>query len=196
VPRLRSRREERQKALLRYLEEHPFATDEELAARFKVSIPTIRLDRLALGIPEVRERVMTLAQEARTRMRGITEEELIGELIELQPGRLGISLLEVRPEMLIKPGGACRGYYLFAQANSLALATVGKEMVLTSSARVRYRRPVYEGEKVIARATVKVQRGSTFLVSVHSRVNTEIVFKGQFVIMAPEVESNQGGVTS
>lgn len=176
---------------MHYLQEQPFATDEELAARFKVSIPTIRLDRLALGIPEVRERVRSLAQEARARMRGVTAEELVGELVELQPGRLGISFLEIRPEMLLKPGGACRGYYLFAQANSLALATVGKEMVLTSSARVRYRRPVYEGEKVIARAMVKVQRGCTFLVSVHSRVGSEIVFKGQFVIIAPEVQTEQ-----
>lgn len=191
MPRLHSRREERQKALLRYIQEHPFATDEELAARFKVSIPTIRLDRLALGIPEVRERVMTLAQEARARMRGITEEELVGELIDLQPGRMGISILKVRPEMLVKPGGACRGYYLFAQANSLALATVGREMVLTSSARVRYRRPVYEGEKVMARALVKVQRGNTFLVSVHSRVDAEMVFKGQFVIITPEAETTK-----
>ncbi|MCG0278109.1 MAG: transcription factor FapR [Thermanaeromonas sp.] len=195
MPRLHSKREERQQALLQYLKEHPFATDEELAEKFKVSIPTIRLDRLALGIPEVRERVMILAKEARARMRGITEEELVGELIDLQPGRMGISILTVRPEMLVKPGGACRGYYLFAQANSLALATVGREMVLTSSARVRYRRPVYEGEKVMARALVKVQRGNTFLVSVHSRVDAELVFKGQFVIIAPEPEDDQGGVT-
>lgn len=191
MARSQSRREERQKALLHYLEEQPFATDEELAARFKVSIPTIRLDRLALGIPEVRERVLHLAQEARARMRGVTAEELVGELVELQPGRLGISFLEIRPEMLLRPGGVCRGYYLFAQANSLALATVGEEMVLTSSARVRYRRPVYEGERVIARALVKVQRGCTFLVSVHSRVGTEMVFKGQFVIIAPEVQNEQ-----
>ncbi|MGI9951089.1 transcription factor FapR [Moorellaceae bacterium AZ2] len=193
MARNHSKKEERQKALLRYLEEQPFATDEELAARFKVSIPTIRLDRLALGIPEVRERIMILAQEARSHMRGVTVEELVGELVELQPGKLGISFLEVRPEMLLRPGGACRGYYLFAQANSLALATVGKEMVLTSSARVRYRRPVYESERIIARAMVKVQRGCTFLVSVHSRVGTEIVFKGQFVIMAPDVEKGEQG---
>ncbi|MBE3580725.1 MAG: transcription factor FapR [Thermoanaerobacteraceae bacterium] len=193
MARNHSRKEERQKALLRYLKEQPFATDEELAARFKVSIPTIRLDRLALGIPEVRERIMMLAQEARAHMRGVTAEELVGELVELQPGKLGISFLEVHPEMLLRPGGACRGYYLFAQANSLALATVGREMVLTSSARVRYRRPVYEGEKVIARAMVKVQRGCTYLVSVHSRVGTEIVFKGQFVIIAPDVDDQKQG---
>ncbi|MDN5361071.1 transcription factor FapR [Moorella sp. Hama-1] len=194
VVRQKGHKEERQEALRRYLRNNPFATDEELAAKFKVSVPTIRLDRLALGIPEVRERIMNMAQEARSRMRGVTEEELVGELVELQPGVLGISILEITPQMLVQPAGVARGYHLFAQAHSLALATVGAEVVLTSSARVRYRRPVYAGERVIARAMVKVVKDSTCLVSVHSRVNGEIVFKGQYIIITPETAAG-GGTT-
>ncbi|HHP50743.1 MAG TPA: transcription factor FapR [Moorella mulderi] len=187
----KGKREERQEALRRYLQSNPFATDEELARRFKVSVPTIRLDRLALGIPEVRERIMAMAQEARSRMRGVTEAELVGELVELQPGVMGISILEVLPEMLIQPTGVARGHYLFAQAHSLALATVGEEVMLTSSARVRYRRPVKMGERVIAKAVVKVKRETSCLVSVYSRVGQELVFKGQFIIKTPK--KNGGG---
>ncbi|MGI6285165.1 transcription factor FapR [Neomoorella humiferrea] len=181
----RSNKEERQEALRRYLRINPFATDEELAEKFKVSVPTIRLDRLALGIPEVRERIMAMAREARTRVRGVTTEDIVGELVELQPGSLGISILEITPQMLVQPAGVARGHYLFAQAHTLALATVGAEVVLTSSARVRYRRSVYAGERVVARAMVKVKKGNACLVSVHSRVNGEIVFKGQFIIITP-----------
>jgi len=192
--RIRGNREERQQALRRYLRLNPFATDEELAEKFKVSVPTIRLDRLALGIPEVRERTMTMAQEARARMRGVTAEELVGELVELQPAVMGISILEITPQMLVQPGGIARGHYLFDQAHSLALAAVGAEVVLTSSARVRYRRPVYAGERVVARAMVKVVKGPTCLVSVHSRVSGEIVFKAQFIIITPETTSGGGTV--
>ncbi|MDN5346600.1 MAG: hypothetical protein PWP65_164 [Clostridia bacterium] len=187
----RNKRQERHKALARYLQNDPFATDEELAEHFHVSIPTIRLDRLALGIPEVRERVRAMAREAQSRMRGLTAEELVGELVELQPGQMGISILEIKPEMIIQPAGVAKGYYLFAQANSLALATIGAEMVVTGSARVRYRRPVYLHEHVVARALVKVKRGVTYLVSVHSKVQGEIVFKGQFIVIAPQIATGQ-----
>lgn len=190
--RIRGNRKQRQQALRRYLRFNPFATDEELAEIFGVSVPTIRLDRLALGIPELRERIMNMAQQARERVRGVTAEELVGELVELQPGVMGISILEITPQMLVQPGGNARGHYLFDQAHSLALATVGAEIVLTSSARVRYRRPVYNGERVVARATIKVVRGPTCLVSVHSRVRGEIVFKAQFIIITPD-KTNGGG---
>ncbi len=72
--RIRGNRKQRQQALRRYLRFNPFATDEELAEIFGVSVPTIRLDRLALGIPELRERIMNMAQQARERVRGVTVE--------------------------------------------------------------------------------------------------------------------------
>ena len=46
------------------MERSPFVTDEELAAQLEVSIQTIRLDRMELGIPELRERTRQAAQEA------------------------------------------------------------------------------------------------------------------------------------
>ena len=44
------------------LKNDPFLTDEELAEIFLVSVPTIRLDRLELGIPELRERIKDVAE--------------------------------------------------------------------------------------------------------------------------------------
>ena len=41
----------RQQRLQQLLARNPFLTDEHLAETFQVSIQTIRLDRLALGIP-------------------------------------------------------------------------------------------------------------------------------------------------
>ena len=45
----------RQQRLEAALIKNPFLTDAHLAEQFEVSIQTIRLDRLALGIPELRD---------------------------------------------------------------------------------------------------------------------------------------------
>lgn len=182
------RRMERQRRLGAILAENPFATDEELAKLFGVSVQTVRLDRLALGIPELRERVRSVARQAYGQVRSLSQEELIGELVHLELGKTAISILEITPAMVLEKSGIARGHYLFAQANSLAVAVIDAPSVLTGSARVRYRRPVYVHERVVAKAMVKVVRGSTALVSVHSQVKGEIVFKGQFVVVAQKDE--------
>ena len=43
-------KKERQRRLIEDLSQDPFMTDEELSEMFNVSIQTIRLDRLELGI--------------------------------------------------------------------------------------------------------------------------------------------------
>ena len=50
-------KKERQQLLLETLEKNPFVTDEQLASTFNVSVQTIRLDRMELSIPELRERI-------------------------------------------------------------------------------------------------------------------------------------------
>lgn len=182
------RRLERQQRLGAVLQENPFATDEELARLFGVSVQTVRLDRLALGIPELRERVRAVARQAYGQVRSLSETELIGELVHLELGKTAISVMEITPAMVLERSKIARGHYLFAQANSLAVAVIDAALVLTGSARVRYRRPVYVGEKVIAKAVVKVVRGPTVLVSVYSQVKGETVFKGQFVVVAIKSE--------
>lgn len=47
----RVKKKERQQLLLQQVKEKPFLTDEELAQKLGVSVQTIRLDRLELGIP-------------------------------------------------------------------------------------------------------------------------------------------------
>lgn len=185
-------RAERQARLAGYLRENPFSTDRELADLFSVSVQTIRLDRLALGIPELRQRLKEVAQEAYGKVRSLAESELVGELVDLELGRGGLSILRVAPEMVLARTGIARGHYLFAQANSLAVAVIDAETVLTGSARVRYRRPVYLHERVVAKAAVKLQKGANFLVSVHSKVENELVFKGQFIVAAVTRQSPRG----
>ncbi|HEY8425842.1 MAG TPA: transcription factor FapR [Limnochordales bacterium] len=176
--------EKRLERLRQLLLEEPFLTDRELARRLGVSVPTVRLDRLRLGIPEMRERTRRLAEERVTQPRSLYTSEVIGELVELRLGRWGLSTLRTGPEMAFARTGIVRGHYLFAQANSLAVALVDADVVVTGSARVRFVRPVRVGEEVLARAELTRSRSHTHLIDVVSRCGTDEVFRGLFVVAA------------
>ena len=178
----RVEKEVRQKQLKNFLEKNPFHTDEELASEFGVSIQTIRLDRVALGIPELRERVKWVAQNNYEKVRSITSSEIVGELVDLKLNEEAISILDITDNMLMENKEIAKAHYLFDQANTLAIALIEADFVLTGSARVRYRKPVSAGDRVIAKAVVKTTKKNAHLISVYSKVNSEIVFKGQFIV--------------
>lgn len=103
-----------------------------------MSIQTIRLDRLELGIPEVRKRTRLLATEAFERVTSLNRNELFGELLALEPGKSGISMMLTTEEMVLSRRSVVRGHYLFFQANSLAVAVIPATAVLTRDAEVHY----------------------------------------------------------
>lgn len=164
---------------------NPFLTDEELAKIFNVSIQTIRLDRLELNIPEVRERVKQMAASSYDEVRSLSGNEVIGELIDLELNRSAISILEVTEDMVFQKNRIARGHLIFAQANSLAVACIDAAVALTGTAKVAFKRPVLLGEKVVAKATVKSRKGNKFSVNVEAKTGgQEVVFQGSFVIFS------------
>ncbi|WP_073154067.1 transcription factor FapR [Seinonella peptonophila] len=174
-------KQERQRQLILAFKEDPFLTDEEMAKRCLVSVQTIRLDRMELGIPEYRERIKHMAEGNFDRVRSLSPDEVIGEMIDLQWDRSGISLLEIRQEHVFSRTKIARGHYLFAQANSLAVAIVDAEIALTRSANIRFVRPVHLGERCIAQAKVIEQKSASRLqIQVMTKVSGEIVFQGIF----------------
>lgn len=177
-------KKERQSLLLEKIKEDPFLTDEILSAKFKVSIQTIRLDRLELGIPEVRQRTKKLAQKAYSQVRSLKSREIIGELVDLNLGEDGISLLEAVEEMALSNTGVIRGHFIFAQANSLAVSLIDSRIVLTGSANVRYHRRVKVGERLIAKAKVREKKKNRYLVDVETRIEDEKVFSGEFIVFS------------
>lgn len=184
----------RQEQLAQLLEENPFLTDDLLAEKYNVSVQTIRLDRLALGIPEVRKRIKSVAEEAHSSIRSLREGELVGQLLDINLGNYAISMLEVTEDM-VSEFGHVRGQLLYAQANSLALAVIDANVVLTGSARVRFKRPVLLGERVIAKAVVKTKKQNSFLVSTYLKVEGELVFKGHFIMFAQDRKQHQEAIT-
>lgn len=172
----------RQEELKARIEQMPFTTDEELAKSFGVSIQTIRLDRMEMGIPELRERIKSVAtQEWNETVKALPVEEIIGEVVDLELDDRAISILDIRPEHVFSRNHIARGHHLFAQANSLAVALINDELALTARSTIHFSRPVKLGERVVAKATAKGEddKGRT-IVNVHSFVGNEEVFAGTF----------------
>ncbi len=181
----------RQENLQSYLQEIPFATDEELAKHFACSIQTIRMDRLELKIPEVRERLKAIASENYSKVRSLNNNEFVGQLISLELGVKAVSVLEVVESMVSERSKVCRGHHIFAQANVLTMTLIDADMVLTGTARVKYKRPVFLGEKMVATATWARTKSNKHLVKVVTTVGGEEVFIGKFIVVSI---ANNGGL--
>ncbi|QED47499.1 transcription factor FapR [Cytobacillus dafuensis] len=180
---MRINKKERQALLTSTIKENPFITDEELAEKFSVSVQTIRLDRLELSIPELRERIKHVAEKRfEDEVRSLPIDEVIGEIIDIELDRTAISILDIKEEHVFKRNNIARGHHLFAQANSLAVALINDELALTAKANIQFTRSVKRNERVIAKAkvvSIDSDSGRT-IVEVSSFVNNELVFKGEF----------------
>ncbi|MDR3540862.1 MAG: transcription factor FapR [Desulfosporosinus sp.] len=180
----RNSKADRRRVLGEALFKDPFFTDEELAERFKVSVSTIRLDRGELGIPELRERTRAVAREAYSSLKSLDNQELIGKLLELVIGERARSELTIDGSMVLAKARVARGHYLFAQANSLAIALVDAPMALTGSVELKFIRPVQLGEIVVAEGKVLKRKQSKYWVHVSVKVDTEEVLRGNWVLFA------------
>ena len=164
------------------LEREPFLTDEELSSRFRVSVQTIRLDRMALGIPEHRARLRALAEMQQSELRTLEPEEVFGDIVNLELGSSAISVWRAEKKHAFARSGIVRGHYIFAQANSLAVAIVNAKQALTAKATVRFAKSANVGEVLVSKATVTGTRMGYTRVIVETKIDSEIIFIGDFLI--------------
>lgn len=184
-------RKQRHRQLIKLIETNPLMTDDEISAELGVSLSTVRLDRGLLAIPELRERMRVMAEHATSRLKSLQAEEVVGELLELEPNKWALSMLSTNPDMVFRQTDMVGDYYIYAQAASLAIATIDAEMVVVAAARLKYCRPSYIGEKIIARSKVGTHKGNKYVVSVHSRIGEREVFVGRFVVAAIEAGAKE-----
>lgn len=192
-------RAERQRLLRQKLLDNPLLTDQALSEMFKVSVQTIRLDRMSLGIPELRQRTKRMAERVLGVVKSIGSQEIVGELVDIELGQSGVSILETVDNMAFYRSGVVRGHYIYSQAESLAIALVDSSVALTGLANVKFRRTVAVGEKLVAKAEVIRTRENRQVIQVVTRVAGEQVFRAKFVIFAIDdnrSESQDGKVVS
>ncbi|MCT4631703.1 MAG: transcription factor FapR [Firmicutes bacterium] len=176
------KKKDRHKVLEELLSEEPFVTDEELSEKFGVSIQTIRLDRLELGIPELRERIKSAATNNYSKVKSILQSEIVGELIDIELNKSGISILETDKTMVFNKSRVVKGHYIFAMAESLAYAIIDEEVAITGVANIKYRVPVLVGQKLVAKANIKSIRENEYIVHVMINVKDDQVFRGKFML--------------
>lgn len=177
-------KKERQSILVDKIRNDPFLTDEELAEMFSVSIPTIRLDRLELGIPELRERIKNVAEENYSKVKAIGGKEIVGELIDIVLGERGISIIETTEDMVFEKSRIVRGHFIYALAESLAIAIIDAQVALVGVANIKYKIPVYAGSKLVARAEVRRIKDRKYLVWVKIFEKQVEVFRGKFILVS------------
>ena len=178
----RRSKETRHQELQTLLLEQPLLTDEELSRRLKASVATIRLDRLQMGIPEWRERVKQSIDKAQVSLRALSASELVGELLDLQLGVSGISILESTEAMAFTRTKIIRSHEIYAMAESLALAVIDAEVALVGVASIKYRAPALAGERLVAKADLIQDRGNSKIVHVKVSVQQREVFRGKFLL--------------
>ncbi|HPR90185.1 MAG TPA: transcription factor FapR [Synergistaceae bacterium] len=175
------RKKNRQEKLLKLIEQNPLATDEQLAGILSASISTIRLDRAVLAVPELRERMRSMAQKATSRLRSLKQSEVVGDLLELEPNKWALSVLETRREMAFRETDMVWDHYIYAQASSIAIAVVEADFVIVDSMRGEYKGHARVGDALIARAKVGVHKDNKYIVSVRTKVGDREIFVGRFI---------------
>ena len=180
-------KKERQKLLIKTINDDPFLNDEELADKFNVSIQTIRLDRMELKLPELRERIKVVAEENYAKVRSIDVTEIVGELVDLELDKRGISILETTNKMTFGKTKVVRGDIIFAQANSLAIATIDAKVALTGVANIKYKIRLC-GAEISGKAEVTRIRGNKKFVFVRIYVKQQEVFRGKFILASLKEE--------
>jgi len=161
------RKKNRQDRLLKLIEQNPLATDEELASLLTASVSTIRLDRAVLGVPELRERMRSMAQKATSRLRSLKQSEVVG----VATGR----------EMAFRETDLVWDHYIYAQASSIAIAVVEADLVIVDSMRGEYKGHAMVGDSLVARAKVGVNKDDKYIVSVRTKVAEKEIFVGRFI---------------
>ena len=177
-----SERKKRQDKLAKLIASNPMATDNELAASLSVSISTVRLDRALMGVPELRERIRTMAQTALSKLQSLSPSEVIGELLDLEPDRWALSVLQTAKDMAFRFTDIVSDNYVYSQASSIAVAAIKAANVIIDSMRGEYKGHAHVGDILIARAKVGVNHEGRKIVSVRTRVGDKEIFVGRFII--------------
>lgn len=125
-----------------------------------------------------------MAEHAASRLKSLRDDEVVGELLGLEPNSWALSTLQINPDMAFRRTDMVGDYYIYAQAASLAIATIDAEMVVSAAARLKYCQPAYIGEKIVARSKVGTHKGNKYVVSVHSKIGEREIFVGRFVVAA------------
>lgn len=169
---------ERRREMVAMIEENPAVTDGELAERFAVSVATVRLDRQAMGIPQMRERV---AKAVRQKSSGFRDELRV---IDLEEGRKGLALFTTR-EAMLNGVGVVSADCLYGVAAGFAQTLTGEIFSPLQVGNIKYKNPVKSGEELVVKGKVALTKADKKYIYLSFYRNKEEVFRAKFIMKVP-----------
>ena len=173
---MRISKAERQKRLVQLVEEEPFITDEEIAKRFSVSVPTVRLDRLEMNIAEYKERVKHIAVE---KARG---KKTSCEFLRIEPEKSAIAVLVAEDAVYFENTNIVKGEFLYSFTEELASTAADLPCALVEVANIKYKKPVKAGDKLVGCADVKRKKNEKYTVWTTVTLHNIEVFRCKFIL--------------
>lgn len=107
------------------------------------------------------------------------DAELVGAPVELSAGNATVELTTTA-RMAADERGLVHGGFVFGLADYAAMLAVNDPNVVLGAAETRFTKPVTVGQKVVARATVKEEKGKKRIVEVTATRDDDTVFEGTF----------------
>ena len=172
-------KKKRQKMLQEKLDAQPYLTDGELAAIFHVSVPTIRLDRMALGIRSLQERLKQIAANGNEQLQSM--EHQAGVLVDIEKGVKGISIMETNKDMCFADTDIVQGSYIYTMVEGLAFAIIGKPVAMAQVGNIKYKTPVMSGSRLVARGEIREKRSDSFVLWVKVYDRESEAYRGKFI---------------
>ena len=123
-----------------------------------------------------------MAQTALSKLQSLSPSEVIGELLDLEPDKWALSVLQTVKEMAFRFTDIVSDNYIYSQASSIAVAAIKAANVIIDSMRGEYKGHAHVGDVLIARAKVGVNHDGRKIVSVRTRVGDREIFVGRFII--------------
>ena len=152
---------------------------------FNVSVPTIRLDRLELGI-------LNCVNVYASWLRSITEMvehvpyEVVGELIDVTEGQQALSMLRTTSGHG-RSIWICRAtVFICSNKFSSAKVVMGTTVCSAEVGNIKYKNPVGAGTNLVAKAEIVRRRGNKFFIWVIIRDKIKEVFRAKFIMESVE----------
>lgn len=118
--------------------------------------------------------------------------QLSGKIMKLDRN-YSIVKLQTTSEMIVDDKGLIHGGFIFSLADFAAMVAINHPNVVLGGAKVRFLKPVRQGEVLIAEATLSKIEGKKKVVNVNVKLNDMIVFDGEFDCFITEKHVLDGG---
>lgn len=170
-------KQHRREAINNLLRRNPCLTDEELAKEFSVSVATIRLDRQALGIPQMRARM-----ESVVAVSGHPAKVREGlRILDVDLGIKGVGLFDTTADMADKAGFVSAETFYGAAAD-FAEALSGIPFASTQVGNIKYKVPVKPGTLLVVKGRIVLMRGNKKHIYVSFFDGETEVYRSKFIM--------------